>query len=67
MALWRTQSNNVCIIRDEKCRNHYCKSFSDVTVVSKISNPTYNRRNTGETIKQRGASLANRWVISYNP
>lgn len=58
---------NAYMKRDAKCKNHYPKSFSDLTIISKTSYPICRRRNTGETIKVRGASLDNRWVISYNP
>ncbi|XP_056688027.1 uncharacterized protein [Spinacia oleracea] len=51
----------------EHCKSGYPKQFCDDTTTSTDGFPVYRRRDTGETVPIRKATLDNRWVIPYNP
>ncbi|GAA0172637.1 hypothetical protein LIER_26425 [Lithospermum erythrorhizon] len=54
-------------MREDKCKNHYPKEFSNYTTHGKGNYPVYRRRDEGRPAKVRGQILDNRWVIPYNP
>ncbi|XP_021754905.1 uncharacterized protein LOC110720203 [Chenopodium quinoa] len=49
------------------CKYNYPKSYLEETTTNEDGFPLYKRRNTGEHVRIRGATLDNRWVIPYNP
>ncbi|GAA0160145.1 hypothetical protein LIER_16766 [Lithospermum erythrorhizon] len=57
---------NVCI-KDERCKNHYPKNFSEYTFHGKGIYPVYLRRADKRQAKVKGHMLNNQWVIPYNP
>ena len=58
--------DNVCM-KDELCKNHYPKNFTEFTVHTEDSYPHYRRRNNGRFVRVRNNTLDNRWVVPYNP
>ncbi|XP_021757489.1 uncharacterized protein LOC110722527 [Chenopodium quinoa] len=52
---------------DVVCKYNYPRSYIKETTTNEYGFPLYKRRNTGEHVRIRGATLDNRWVIPYNP
>lgn len=64
--------NPKCACMKEKnhrriCKFKYPKAYADFTTCGEDSYPIYRRRESGDTIRIRGATLDNQWVIPYNP
>ncbi|KAK2665791.1 hypothetical protein Ddye_004365 [Dipteronia dyeriana] len=57
---------NVCMTKQGNCRSRYPQTVSSITTYGKNSYPKYKRRDDGEKIVVRGATLDNRWVVPYN-
>ncbi|XP_022853255.1 uncharacterized protein LOC111374750 [Olea europaea var. sylvestris] len=58
---------NVCMEKNDVCKNKYPREFVQYTSLGNDSYPHYKRRNDGVTVKVRGCMLDNRWVVPYNP
>ena len=59
--------NNVCMKNGKTRKNSYPKPFSSETTQTADAYPAYRRRDNGVTVRFRGATLDNRWVVLYNP
>ena len=49
------------------CKAKYPKHYAKFTTCGEDSYPIYQRRQNGDSVRVRGATLDNRWVIPYNP
>ncbi|XP_060962816.1 uncharacterized protein LOC115724117 isoform X1 [Cannabis sativa] len=59
---------NVCMKGENpRCKNNFPKKYAPFTSVGNDCFPIYRRSNNGVTVKVRGATLDNRWVVPYNP
>ncbi|KAG5539260.1 hypothetical protein RHGRI_019723 [Rhododendron griersonianum] len=58
--------SNVCR-KNDKCKNHYPKKFTEATTVAADGYPIYRRRNDNKQVQVRQQMLDNRWVVPYNP
>ena len=59
--------SNICMKKDETCKNHYPKKFCEETTVRNDSFLRYRRRDDETNAKVRGNNLDNHWVVPYNP
>ena len=59
-------SENICMKKTSRCKNHYPRDFCEQTTVGNDSFPKYRRRDDGTSVKVTGKDLDNRWVIPYN-
>ncbi|XP_060973322.1 uncharacterized protein LOC115695347 isoform X2 [Cannabis sativa] len=59
---------NVCMKGENpRCKNNFPKKYAPFTSVGNDCFPIYRRSNNGVTVKVRGATLDNRWVVPFNP
>ena len=59
-------SENICMKRTGRCKNHYPRDFCEQTNIGNDSFPKYRRQDDGASIKVRGKDLDNCWVVPYN-
>lgn len=52
---------------DGKCTKGFPKQFSNETIASDDGFPLYRRRQSNRTVKVKGVTLDNRFVVPYNP
>lgn len=58
---------NICMAKNNTCKNGYSKKFAPNTAVGVDCFPLYKRPNNVINVKIRGKILDNRWVVPYNP
>nr|XP_009763055.1 PREDICTED: uncharacterized protein LOC104215018 [Nicotiana sylvestris] len=54
-------------MKDDQCKFHYPRPFSNKSIQGKDGYPIYRRRNDGKTVNVRGMNMNNQWVVPYNP